>query len=101
MSYRLPFDGNYPVSCDWNCHKSKGGITAQYAGVDWAMPIGTPLYSLEAGTVTTGTDQYGALWANVKSIDGKRDWQYLHLSKFGHTGKVDPNMHVGFSGNVS
>jgi len=97
---RLPFNGSYPTTCDFACHKAKGGDVAKYAGHDWSMAVGTPLYAVEAGTVTTHKDQYGALWVKLVSSDGKRQWQYVHLSRYGSTGSVRSGTLVGYSGNT-
>lgn len=101
MSYRLPFDGSYLLTVSFQGHLNSGNATVRAnPGVDWSMPIGTPLYAVENGTVTQHKDQYGALWVKLISADRRREWRYVHLSRYGHSGVVDTGMHIGFSGNT-
>ena len=105
-----PFRNNPPLTCDFKCHLSKGGDTALYAGTDWGMPIGTPLFAIENGYVSEGYDPLGAKILLLKSPE--REWQYVHLNNFvalnrevkggelicrsGATGEVTgPHLHLG------
>jgi hypothetical protein len=101
MAYRLPFDGNYNITCSYACHLSSTSKNVRtHAGVDWGMPVGTPLYNIEAGTTTNGWDSGGGgLVVHLTSTDKHRVWEYLHLSSLGHVGVVEENWHIGFSGN--
>lgn len=96
---RMPFDGVYPVTDDFMGHISAGGARATYAGTDWGLPIGTPLYAIESGYMRTATDQYGALFVVLSCFSGN-SWEYVHLSGFnGGSRDVNEGELIGWSGN--
>lgn len=68
----------YPITDDWDDHIRRGSA----GGIDYKMPVGTPLPSPEAGTVSyipnNGTGGHTAV---ITHKDG-RQTVYMHLSSF-------------------
>jgi len=57
------------------------GFTSTHDGEDWSMPVGTPLYSPDEGTITqVGKDQYGGYWLYVVFKSGYR-FLFVHISR--------------------
>lgn len=98
---RMPFDGNYPVSYlgSYQDHINAGGDRSDYAGIDWGMPIGTPLYAIESGSVQSWTDKFGAKYVMLTGATGV--WFYVHLDSFAVTsGNVEEGQLIGYSGST-
>jgi hypothetical protein len=100
MSYKMPFDGSYTITASFQDHLNAGGDVAKYAGVDWAMPVGTALYAIESGKMTGQKGDFGELWVNLVSVDGHRQWQYVHLSAYNVNGGINQGGGIGWSGNT-
>lgn len=94
---------------------SKLGMKA-HNGVDFSIPVGTPIYATHDGTVwMAGTMSDGALQVAIDSLDGTFRTFYAHLSEFkckpgdkvkkgqlialsGNTGRytTGPHLHYGY-----
>ncbi|MBB5866809.1 hypothetical protein F4553_000188 [Allocatelliglobosispora scoriae] len=68
----------YPITDTWEGHLARGSR----GGIDFGMPVGTPLPACGAGTVTnTPYNGAGGHTVTIAHADGYRS-QYLHLSQF-------------------
>lgn len=93
------FDKNYGITSTFQDHINSGGVRAQFAGVDYGTPKGTPIYAPEAGNARMRKDQYGALYVYLDN-PGVRGWYFVHLSKFnGGNRRVNAGELIGWSGN--
>jgi len=95
--------GGHPVSSGrgWRVHP----ISKQkqfHNGVDLAAPIGTPLYAIADGQVTCSQDPNGGgtVSAFTSAIFPNLEFELLHLSKCGTTGKVKAGDVIGFIGST-
>lgn len=58
------------------------GYRRSHLGNDLMGYVGTPIVSVEAGTVEAmGWNQYGGWRLGIRSLDGKRSYYYAHLRK--------------------
>ena len=77
------------------------GISANHHGIDFGIPVGSPLTAIEAGSISTiGNDANGyGNWIEVKHEDGTAS-RYGHLSQINVSRgqKVAPGQVVGKSG---
>ncbi|MEH1017251.1 peptidoglycan DD-metalloendopeptidase family protein [Micromonospora sp. CPCC 206060] len=93
-----PFAG-YPVTDGWQDHLDRGSL----GGIDFAMPVGTPLPACGAGTVTnTPYNGTGGHTVTISHSEGYRS-QYLHLSQFALANGtyVSAGTIVGLSGGAA
>ncbi|WP_051367117.1 peptidoglycan DD-metalloendopeptidase family protein [Hamadaea tsunoensis] len=93
-----PFAG-YPISDGWQDHINRGSL----GGIDFVMPVGTPLPACGAGVVTNIPEN--GTGGNTVTIDlgeGYRS-QYMHLSQFllANGTAVGPGAIVGLSGGAA
>jgi murein DD-endopeptidase MepM/ murein hydrolase activator NlpD len=95
--------GGHPVSSGrgWRVHP----ISKErqfHAGVDLAAPIGTPLYAIADGQVTCFQDPNGGGTVSAFTSDSfpNLEFELLHLSKCGATGKVKQGYVIGFIGST-
>lgn len=58
-----PFEGNFRITCDYECHLSYSSAP----GIDWALPTGHEILAADDGVV-------------VKSQWGKKGGRYLMIS---------------------
>jgi len=116
--YRLPFIGKFNISQGPKCnetHNRYGGYPASEEAIDFALPVGTPIYAARAGTIDTatkGNPGWGNLFIikhdNVKQPRNVEFSVYAHLSKFAEespgvektAGHVDQGELIGYSGNT-
>lgn len=96
--YSKPFEGDYPITSPWG---RRGD--SFHDGIDWAMPIGTPLYCVDGGTVVVASkDQYGGLWVDIVADSDGAMARYVHLDtievKEGQ--KVKTGERIGTSGDT-
>lgn len=90
----------YRVTASWAAHRNRN--PPSLGGVDWAMPVGTPLYAPSAGVVSflpnNGT---GGHTVTTRRKDGTRT-QYMHLSRFAGTAgrAVAEGDLIGYSGGA-
>lgn len=62
----------------------------RHAGIDWPVPIGTPVYAAVAGTINTrSNDKYHGNVVDIKN--GDKWYRAMHLSRF----NVSAGQHVG------
>ena len=52
----------------------------RHIGTDLRASVGTAVYAIEAGTVTQSYSSSAGQTIEIKSLDGKRAWRYMHLS---------------------
>ncbi|MBV1850575.1 M23 family metallopeptidase [Catellatospora tritici] len=89
----------YPISGSWADHLARGSL----GGIDFAMPVGTPLPACGAGTVqNTPNNGTGGHTVTIQHADGYRS-QYMHLSQFllGNGTYVQAGTVVGLSGGAA
>ena len=91
-------DGNYRITCDWNCHLARGSA----GGTDYAMAVGTPIYASFDGELTNRPPVQYPASGNVAILtraDGIA-FYHLHLSKFVNPGPVKQGNIIGYSGGA-
>lgn len=83
----MPFDGNYPITQGFGAQLTDPGLQAFYThyglgghdGIDFGLPMGTPLYAVDDGKVTlAGPGDYGT------EVAIKHNWgqtYYGHMTK--------------------
>ena len=74
---------------------------AGHNGIDYAIPIGTPIYAAHGGTTSIGNDPGGyGLWVRVK--DAYRETIYAHLDqhRVGNGKLIMASHQIGVSGNT-
>lgn len=79
----LPIAKNYSFSHydDFGASRSYG-FKRTHLGNDLMGSIGTPIISVESGTIEhLGWNQYGGWRIGIRSLDGKRYYYYAHLRK--------------------
>ena len=82
------------------------GYRRSHLGNDLMGYVGTPVVSVEAGTVEAiGWNQYGGWRLGIRSLDGKRSYYYAHLRKdrpyaegIEVGSKVKPGQVIGYLG---
>lgn len=76
----LPFTGTHKVTQPFGVDSAlRPG--SKHNGIDFSMPINTPLVAAQSGTVVSaGVDKYGARFIIIRN--GKIDAKYWHLNKF-------------------
>ena len=100
MQLRKPFDGNYPITQKYG---EKYTNDAGHNGIDYALPMGTPVLAAADGIVySAGIDSTG--YGNCVML--KHDWNagtvYAHLRNWSvQVGqKVKAGEIIGYSGNT-
>lgn len=66
----------FGVTCDWNCHRSRGSL----GGEDRAHPLGEPVLAPYDGVVTYGYYNDGASYVQIKYSNGYAH-QAIHVQK--------------------
>ena len=78
MKLLKPFDGTYRITCDYQCHLSYSSAP----GIDWALPMGTPVLAAAPGTVDRcHWGEQGGRYMRI-SHGGGRFTLYSHLVAF-------------------
>lgn len=86
----------YRVSDGWEAHLKRGSS----GGIDYAVPVGTPIPAPAAGTITnTPNNGSGGNTVTIKHGNGMRS-QFLHLSKFVPAGSYKQGDIIGYSGGA-
>lgn len=93
-----PFKGSYILTSNFEHHRASGGSRAQYAGTDWGMPIGTPIYAMFDGVVTKHWGSSGGNY--IQMIGSGYKTHLLHLSSIVKTGAVKQGELIAYSGNT-
>ena len=84
-------------------HPITGEVESFHKGVDFAVPIGTPIYALKSGTVTRSSYENGfGNRISIKYGDDKYEGFYAHLSEILVKEKayVTAGQLIGYSGNT-
>ena len=93
-----PWDGNWPLVCDWECHLGRGSA----GGDDYAMPVGTPVTAAFSGTLRNVYDATQNL--NKAELtadhDPKLSFYHLHVSRFAPAGHYDEGDVIAWSGGA-
>jgi len=101
---RYPFRGHFRISSPYNLAR-RHPITkriAPHKGVDFGMPVGTPIYSTGDGVVTRVKNHpYAGKYVEVKH-DGRYLTRYLHLHRITvkRGQKVKRGERIALSGNT-
>ena len=71
------------------------GVVRVHKGVDWAAPVGTPIFAAFDGTIAYAGDGKG--YGNVVRIShaGGRETRYAHMSRFADNLKVGQQVKAG------
>jgi hypothetical protein len=109
--YRLPFVGEYQISRGPQCGDTHGSNPGRYQAskeaIDFATPVGTPIYAARAGTVdasyNSGDNSFGELIIikhdNVKKPGNVEYSYYAHLSnRLAVSEGVTQGELIGYSG---
>lgn len=90
-------DAGKPTYVDsWGAPRS-GGRTHQ--GTDILAALGTPIFAVDSGTASAGTDPLGGNVVILRADDGTR-YYYAHLDAFGAQGPVSPGDVIGYVGQT-
>lgn len=90
-----PFAGR-KINSDWQAHLDRGSL----GGIDYDMPVGTPLPAPSDGTLTNVPNNgSGGHTAIITRKDGTKT-VYFHLSKFTTPREVKEGEIVGYSGGA-
>ena len=98
MAMTNPFAG-YRVSDDWAAHRSRGSL----GGVDFATPVGTPIYAPVAGSVRfeAGNGSGGYIISLALADSPGYVMQFLHCSGFnGSNRSVKAGELLGYTGGA-
>jgi murein DD-endopeptidase len=98
MAMTNPFAG-YRVSDDWAAHRRRGSL----GGVDFATPVGTPIYSPVAGSVRfeAGSGSGGYIISLALADSPGYVMQFLHCSGFnGSNRSVKAGELLGYTGGA-
>jgi len=94
-----PFVGKFSIGCGFDCHVKRNSGSP---GIDYPMPVGTPLPAIWGGVVTNHAN-----WGDSgNAVTIKRDngdvYAYRHLSAFKVVSgtRVKPGTIVGLSGGA-
>lgn len=86
MSFRRPFDGDHPITTGY-LERYPDSVLAQYPGlnpyhegIDIAMPVGTPLYAVKAGTISYVDSLNDANGMGLILTAGAEAFLYWHVS---------------------
>jgi len=93
--YEDPYDGNYTLT------QAFGGASG-HPGDDFAMPVGTPIYSIAAGTVIAiGAQGYGPYYVEIDHGNGVHSFYGHGSAALVHVGDhVAQGQEIGLSGNL-
>ena len=109
MIYSKPFNGDYAVTSGYGSRKDPfTGKDSHHNGIDFGLPVNTPLFNLEAGVVLyAGVIDYfnpksGNLAVGVKADSDEVVAVYMHMNridvKVGQ--RVGIAQQIGLSGNT-
>ena len=101
MMFQAPLDPWVPVSSPYGYRQSTG--TMHY-GIDWASPVGMPVYCAEQGHIRYKANEGGG-YGNTLTAQHIDGWEsrYAHLSSFA-VNQGDPVVRgqvLGFSGGAA
>lgn len=90
-----------PVGLD--APQSRGFIAGQHGGIDYAVPVGTPIAASADGTVIYRADEPDG-YGNTLTVDhGGPQTRYAHLTEFfvGQGDRVTAGQIIGLTGGVA
>ena len=100
MNYRQPFEGSYPITQGYG----DTATSAFHTGIDYGLPIGTPVLASEAGTVTfAGWDPTGYGYCVIIQHQDGNATLYAHLNMMPCVTigqKVKRSQVIGYSGST-
>jgi hypothetical protein len=79
-----------------------GSLQGQrHLGVDYLVPIGTPVYAIDNGTLKYSTGKHGGITVNLVTDDGL-SVRYMHLSRYENRAKTRAvkGEIIAYSGNT-
>lgn len=98
--YQLPTTTDW-ITCSWQCHRDRNPPSSE-PGTDYGAAYGSPLYAVEAGTITyIKTSNSGAMGRVIEyKLDDGRTTRSLHLSEVwvGVGNRVTRGQQIGRTG---
>ena len=93
-----PWDGNWPLVCDWACHLARGSA----GGDDYAMVVGTPVTASFSGTLRNVYDTATNLNKAelTADFDPALSFYHLHVSQFVAEGHYNEGDVIAYSGGA-
>ncbi len=107
-SLQMPFDGSYSISQGFGGYLTDGELRNFYSkyglsghdGIDFALPMGTPLYAVDEGNVVfSGPGDYG-ITIIIQHAWGKSYYGHLSKTDVPTETHVTKGMLIGYSGNT-
>ncbi len=95
-SFVFPVRGTHTYTNDWHEPRAVGGV---HMGTDIFASMGTPCVACVAGSVSTGVGKNAGNYIRLSGDDGNV-YYYMHLQKFGQTGRVSAGTVVGYVGDT-
>jgi len=93
-SFVFPVRGTYTYTNDW--HAPRTGHLHQ--GCDIFASTGTPCVAVVSGVASTGEGKNAGLYIRLAGDDGNV-YYYMHLDRFGQTGRVAAGTVIGYVGD--
>ena len=94
-SFVFPVRGSHTFSNDW--HEPRTGHLHQ--GCDIFASMGTPCVACVSGTASTGEGKNAGNYIRLVGDDGNV-YYYMHLQRFGQTGRVTAGTVIGYVGDT-
>lgn len=89
-----PYVDSFGNSREWT--ESDNGSVRSHEGVDIMAPVGTPIYSVSAGTINRmGWNTYGGWRINITDSKGTYNMYYAHLRAFVPGVKIGQQVSAG------
>ncbi len=105
---QMPFDGSYAITQGFGGYMTDGELRNFYSqyglsghdGVDFALPMGTPLYAVDDGNVVfSGPGDYG-ITIIIQHAWGKSYYGHLSKAEAPKESSVKKGSLIGYSGNT-
>jgi murein DD-endopeptidase MepM/ murein hydrolase activator NlpD len=94
-TFLFPVRGSHTYSNDW--HQPRTGHLHQ--GCDIFASMGTPCVACVSGTASTGEGKNAGNYIRLVGDDGNV-YYYMHLQRFGQTGRVTQGTVIGYVGDT-
>lgn len=91
-----PYPSNFRITSTFLQHKRRKP-PSKNPGVDYAMPMLTPIYAHENGHVSCGVDKAGNVWALCRG--NVFTFEHVHIQLCKKVGPVKQGETIAFSGN--
>ncbi len=95
-SFVFPVKGAHTYSNDWHEPRAVGGV---HLGNDIFASMGTPCVACVSGSASTGVGKNAGNYIRLVGDDGNV-YYYMHLQKFGQTGRVTAGTVIGYVGDT-